>query len=484
MVNTIPATKLEIIRAHMSFFLPFGYDSRKTDLVITTLFDNGYSYFHIKNAEEFNSTYGNDITVSGEELEQYFLPYIERKLFPSTIKDEGFHRFTKVFAEPYTLSVRDSLIPFIVRSIDIILGPFGIAFINLRTELASDKTELSDVLDFMNHFRSLEPKLDENKGAQVLLPASEPKDSIHAFIFEHLCPFLSLYVLKDRNLTGYFGTLPYFDDDRMYATGFLFASTESLITEEHLFRVGNLNGRSPTGEPFIGSSNAGYIHKTVERTVHDRWAPHSYTVTTEHAFITITNQPTEQMQTSLAQYMGTHYYNFLLHYFYKIMLIRVAYEYSELVWNKDDEYVKSLTKLITLFSCWYYFKEISTRSEGKELAKMFRQSHNIENLFQEVNTTLHELYRNQESVAADRMNILLFTLTIFTVISGIYGMNLVISDWEEPFLWNTVFTYTFFEWISLLTALSGIGLSVFLVFTTVGNSFWKKWRMRKSNSHM
>jgi Mg2+ and Co2+ transporter CorA len=166
------------------------------------------------------------------------------------------------------------------------------------------------------------------------------------------------------------------------------------------------------------------------------------------------------------------------------MLIRVAYEYSELVWNKDDEYVKSLTKLITLFSSWYYFNEISTRSEGKELAKMFRQSYNIENLFKEVNTTLHELYRNQESVAADRMNLLLFTLTIFTVVSGIYGMNLVIPDWEQPFRWTTVMTYTFFEWISLLTALSGIGLSVFLVITTMGNLFWKKLRMKKSNSHM
>ncbi len=449
-----------------------------------TLFANGYSYFHIENAEEFNSTYGNDITVTGEELDQYFLPYIERKLFPSTLKNNGFHRFTKVVVETYTLSVRDSFIPFIVRSIDIILGPFGIAFINLRTELNSDSTDLSDVLDFMNHFRSVEPKLNENKGAAVLLPSSESKRSIHDFIFEILCPFLNLYVLKDTTSTGYFGTLPYFDDDRMYVTGFLFASKESTITEDQLFRIGNLNGRSPTGKPFIGSSNAGYIHRSLEHTVHDRWAPDSYTVTTEHAFVTITNQPPEQMQTSLTHYMGTHYYNFLLHYFYKIMLIRVAYEYSQLEWNKDDEYVKSLTKLITLFSSWYYFKEISTRSEGKELAKIFRQSYNIENLFNEVNSTLHELYRNQEGLAANRMNILLFTLTIFTVVSGIYGMNLVIPDWEKPFLWKTVLTYTFFEWISLLTALSGIGLSVFLVITTIGNSFWKKWRKKKSNSHM
>lgn len=190
------------------------------------------------------------------------------------------------------------------------------------------------------------------------------------------------------------------------------------------------------------------------------------------------------MSKELSHYLGTHYYNFLLHYFYKIMLLRVSFEYSQIEWKKDEEYVKSLIKFITLFSSGYYSQEVSTRSEGKELTQMFQQAFNIDGLFKEVNNTLHELYKSQENNASDKMNTLLFILTIFTVISGIYGMNLVIQDWESPSAWREVSTYTFFEWISLITALSGIGLSAYLVATTFGKMLVSKLRRKKSNSSM
>ena len=166
------------------------------------------------------------------------------------------------------------------------------------------------------------------------------------------------------------------------------------------------------------------------------------------------------------------------------MLLRVSFEYSRIEWKKDEEYVKSLIQFITLFSSGYYSQEVSTRSEGKELSHMFRKSFNIDCLFKEVNKTLHELYKSQENNASDKMNMLLFILTIFTVISGIYGMNLVIKDWESPSGWRQISTYTFFEWISLVTALSGIGLSAYLVITTFGKLMISKLRRKKSNSRM
>ena len=217
-------------------------------------------------------------------------------------------------------------------------------------------------------------------------------------------------------------------------------------------RMGTLDGKTPGGEKFISANNPEYIRRYLNHHLHDRWGTHSYTMVTEHAFITVTNGLPEDMYRELSQFMGTHYYNFLLHYFYKIMLLRISFEYSEITWEKDDEYVKSLIKLINLFSSWYYFQEVSTRSEGKELSKMFRDAFNIDDLFKEVNNTLHELYKSQENDASAKMNMLLFFLTVFTVVSGIYGMNLVIEDWKSPISWREVSTYTFFEWISLITA--------------------------------
>ena len=368
--------------------------------------------------------YGEEIVVNGKELEQYFLPYVENKIFPTSLKEHGFHRFTTPFTEEYNLKLRNNNMPFLIRSTDIILGPFGIAFLTVRVQLKSKETELSDVLDFMHHFRAVESKLKEEQGAVIISSESGSHLSVHELLFEHLCPFLKGFILHDEKLNGYFGAFPFFEDERMYATAFLFSKEGSQITQDQLYRMGTLDGRSPDGEAFISATNPEYIQRYLNQHLHDRWAPNSYTIVTENAYITATNVLPKDMSRELSQYMGTHYYNFLLHYFYKIMLLRISYEYSEIDWDKDDEYVKSLIKFITLFSSWYFFEEVSTRSEGKELSKMFRKSFNIDNLFKEANNTLHELYKSQENAASNRMNMLLFLPNRFHC--GIWNL------WNEP----------------------------------------------------
>jgi Mg2+ and Co2+ transporter CorA len=104
-------------------------------------------------------------------------------------------------------------------------------------------------------------------------------------------------------------------------------------------------------------------------------------------------------------------------------------------------------------------------------------------LFKEVNNTLNELYKSQENNASDRMNMLLFILTVFTVVSGIYGMNLVIKDWESPTGWKAFSSYTIFEWVSLITAVSGIVLSGLLIFSTVRKLVVNKIRKYRSDNH-
>ena len=336
----------------------------------------------------------------------------------------------------------------------------------------------------MHHFRAVESKLEEEQGAMIVSSEKDSHLSVHELLFEHLCPFWEEFIAHDEKLSGYYGSFPFFQDERMYVTAFMFSKEGSQITNDQLYRMGALDGRMPDGEAFISTSNPKYIDCYLSQHLHDRWAPNSYTIVTEHAYMTTTNLLPEEMSRELSQYMGTHYYNFILHYFYKIMLLRISYEYSEINWEKDDEYVKSLIKFITLFSSWYYFKEVSTRSEGNEMAKMFSQSFNIDTLFEEVNNTLQELYKSQENDATNRMNMLLFFLTVFTVVSGIYGMNLVIEDWGGPMSWSDISSYTFLEWVSLITAVIGIGLSIYLTITTFGKIILSKLRKRKSKTWM
>ncbi|NYF24075.1 hypothetical protein [Sporosarcina sp. JAI121] len=484
MNKSVSVTQLDILRSHMSFTLPLGYDNRRTDELMQTLKKNGYTYFQLGESSRDKRVYGEGITVEGKELEQYFLPHLGHKLFPAAITENGFHRFTTTIVERFEYNVGNTSLPFIIQSVDIVLAPFGIAFLTIRVQLDNVEAELSDVLGFLHHFRTVEPKLTEEKGMVISSPNNGNHLTVHNLLFERLFPFLKKFMLQNEKLNGYFGSLPYYEDERMYASAFLFSREGSLITEDQLYRMGALDGRLPNGEKFISANNPDYIRRSLDQSLHDRWAPNMYTVITEHAFITVTNSPPEDMSRQLSQFMGTHYYNFLLHYFYKIMLLRVSFEYSEIVWKKDDEYVKSLIKFITLFSSWYYFQEISTRSEGKEISRMFQRVFNIDDLFNDVSKTLQELYKSQENNASDRMNMLLFFLTIFTVISGIYGMNLVIQDWESPSGWKAISSYTVFEWISLVTALSGIGLSVYLVFTTFGKVLKNKLREKKSNSRL
>lgn len=476
--------KLNMSRSHMTFLLPFGFDQTKRRETIDSLKTNGYTYFRIDDSEmQERDTYGYDIEVVGNELEQYFYPYIEHKLFPGSPEKKGFHRYTALIQRDHIMQLRDEQHHFSIRSIDVILGPFGIAFLALRIDMADAAAEISDVLDFIQHFRAIEPNLKEDKGATIVIPKTGQTFSIHDYIFEYLCPFLNRTVLHESKLEGHFGSLPYFEDERMFVSSFLITETGADITEEHLFRVGNLNGRKPDGAPFISATNPDYIRRSLSESLHDRWAPHLYMIATEHGFSVISNRPTNELTNELSEFMGTHYYNLLLHYFYKIMLLRVSFEHSEIEWKKDEFYVKSLIKLITVFSSWYYFQEISTRSEGKELAELFRKTFHINALFNEVNTTLQELYKSQENGQASRLNMLLFILTIFTVISGIYGMNLVIKDWEAPSGWKKYSSYTVFEWISLITAVTGIGLSTYLILSTFGRMIIQRRRRNKLNMY-
>lgn len=483
MTDKIITSPLTINESHLSFILPLGYNNKRKSEFAKSLKRNGFSFFQLENDSMDDTIYGKGITVDHQELDQYFLPYVEHKLFPVTIEDKGFHRFTTSIMKTYDFNIRNNMFPFTILSADIILSPFGIVLLTIRVNLKQKELDLSDVLDFIHHFRALDSKLKEESGAEIVCPATDNHMSVHDLLFKELFPFLENFILHDEKLSGYFGSLPYFKDERMYATAYLFSEEDSIITDEQLYRMGSVDGKLTDESIFISANNPDYIKRNLKQTLHDRWAPHEYTIVTDHAFITVTNKLPENMEREISQYMGTHYYNLLLHYFYKIILLRVSFEYSKINWKKDEEYVKSLIKLITLFSSLYYYQEVSTRSEGNELSQQIRRSFAIDKLFNEVNKTLNELYKSQENKASDRMNMLLFILTVFTVISGIYGMNLVIEDWKSPTGWKAFSSYTIFEWIALITAASGIVLSSFLVFTTFRKLAISKIRENKSDNY-
>lgn len=86
----------------------------------------------------------------------------------------------------------------------------------------------------------------------------------------------------------------FFEDERMFSSGYLLCREGQAILDEHLFRLGQVDGRTPEGTPFISSTNPEYIADYVKHHTHQRWAPQSYIVTSAQAQITISNMSLEK----------------------------------------------------------------------------------------------------------------------------------------------------------------------------------------------
>lgn len=481
-MDKIEIQPLNITDAYMTYFFPFSFREKERKELMAQLEKNHYTFFTLDNEELQDKYYGENINISNEELDQFFLPFIEDKLFPPSIKNRGFLRYSKVIKDSFVYEVHDHTLNFIINSMDIVLCPFGIGIITIRVAMDQEQETLTNLLDCIDHFCVLEPKLPKDKGAKIHHDG-KVFNNTNELVFDYICLPLKPYIIHNDKLAGYYGSLPYFEDERMHTSVFLIADDKTEITKDQLFRLAHLDGKDIDGNAFISSSNPEYVNRYVDARIHDRWAPHTYTISSEHTQVTISNKKKEQLKQSVSQFMSVHYYNLMLHYYYKIILLKVSYEHSEVSWAKDKRYVEELIELISKFYSRYYFEEVSARTEGKELTQKLREVFRLQDLFDEVRQTVDDLYKAQNNQASKRRNSLLFMLTIFTVVSGIYGMNLVIEDWKGKTDWSKVPGYSFFEWISLITALAGIGLAIAIIgYTTCKGIYdrYRKWKRDKS----
>lgn len=477
-MESIEIRPLNVNGAYMTYLFPFSFREKERKKLMEQLEKHHFNFFTLDKEELQDKYYGENIKAVHEELDQFFLPFIEDKLFPTNTKNRGFLRYSKEIGESFTYAVNENNFNFIINSVDIILCPFGIGIITLRAAMDQKQETLTNIVDHVAHFRVLEPKLPFDKGSKIH-QKNRVFNTTNELVFDYLCMPIKPFIIHDEKLAGYYGSLPYFEDERMYCSLFLIADDQAEITEDQLFRLAHLDGKDINGNEFISTSNPNYMKRYVESRVHDRWAPNTYTISSEHTQVTLSVEEKEHLEHKVSQFMSVHYYNLMLHYYYKIILLKVSFEHSEVSWAKDKRYVEELIELIYKFYSRYYFEEVSARTEGKELTQKLREVFRLHDLFDEVKQTVDDLYRAQDNQTDKRNNSLLFMLTIFTVVSGIYGMNLVIEDWKGKTDWSKVPGYSFFEWISLITAVTGITLSVALIGYTASKHIYDRYRKWK-----
>ncbi|AZB43042.1 hypothetical protein CEF21_12420 [Bacillus sp. FJAT-42376] len=459
------------------FIFPFSLKPAGIKKMEGTLKSSGYEFFRLEAKELEGAFYGPGQTVSHDQMDQYFLPFIENLLFTEEPAQESLSRFSKSLHSKIRLLFGDEKRSFEVEilSADLFICPFQIGMISVRTRLADTNLKLSDVLHFQNQFRVLEPKIVKKKQLQVL-SKDGTYDSIQDYIFKEVAPCIVPYIQTGANKTSYFGSLPYFVDERMYVVSTL-VSAEEYVSNQHLFRSGQVNGYDPEGMPFISAYDPEYIDEYAKEHSYRRWAPQTQYIVSDHAFTCLTQRGTH-VPLIKSEMFGQHYYNLLLHFFYKMVLLKLSYQYSLLYRRNKTGEIEQLIQTITEFSGKYHFKEISSRTEGQELAVLMNKVFHISTLYDEVKKTLDSLFRNQEKISAKRNNYLLFILTTYTVISGIYGMNLVIEDWKGKIDWTIMARYSVFEYIAFCVAISGIlmgiGLGAGAIFSLSRNLIIRK----------
>lgn len=473
--------ELEVQNAYFTFIFPFNFRQLKRDELMKELEKSGFTLFDIENEQLQKQFYPDNITISHKELGQFFYPFIEDKLFPKRGSDRGFFRYSKEIGLEGVLQSPVTSTPFSLYSLDVWLCPANIGMIATRVEVKG-KREVSEAINFAHFFRVLEPQLEEEMGAAILVNG-KLHQTFYSLIKEHLLPFFEEYLVEYKEVVQYGGSVPFIEDERMYTTGLL-VTEGGEIDDTHLYRLGQMDGYGKDGRPFISATNAQYIRRYVEEHVLDRWAPHAYTITSNQAYIQITNEAQAKQLNSIETFFGTHYYTVIIYYFYKVILLKLSFEHSEIEWEQDKVVVDELIEEIMKFSSHYYFDEVTVRSEGREISMMLRKQFRITTQYREIKETLNELYRILEDQADERLNDLLFILTIFTVLSGIYGMNLVIEEWKGKIEWSKVMDYSFFEWISLVVALSGIGLSFLLVGHLAYRTITRKIKKRQRQKQM
>lgn len=470
---------VDVTQSYVTLMMPFAYHERKKFKLYEELKQEGYEFFTLDQLALQHRYYG-DITILHEELDQHFLPYVERRLFPKKEKPENFLRYSKAMDIAMNMSVHERTYAFHAMSVDVVLCPFQLGFLTIRLRV-DQSASLNEAIDFIHHMRILEPKLPDEKGMRIF-NEYRSFDSVSSMVFNVLCPILHDYVNHDAVRGGYFGSLPFFEDERMFAS--VYAEVDRDPSIEELYRLSQLDGLDRHGQDIVSAENKDYMKSYVAAHIGERFSPKITKLMTEHVYMSIVRPQADAAirQSAKSYFMSIEYYHLLLHYFYKVTLLKLAFQYSEISILRDQDYTEQLMEHIDQFSATYYFSEISSRSTGIELAERLKALFKINEQYDEVKSTLESLYRTQQNASEGRQNSLLFMLTIFTVISGIYGMNLVIDDWKDGFQLTEMTKYTLFEWISFFTAIIGILVSILVVVTSgyrKGEMLIRKWKRKK-----
>lgn len=446
------------------------------------LIRDGFTPFSLDQLEQEDEYYGETYSVSHRNMERYFMPYITEVLFPhnDSMDEDAFHRFSRKLNLDCEMQTKASRIPLTVLSVDVMLCPFDLGFITIRTRLEGEQKSFSEALEFARRFRVLENRSDSSAYTHVNC-GGQVYEEVEQFVFSVLAGSVLPYMDTDSNNEHYFETLPFFVDERMYVAAYYRLDSEESLDDNDCYRAVRLDGLDTDGNAYISSSNPDYIRNYCREHAYDRWAPDTYHLMNNHTFCCITKQADDARAVDLADKMfGEYYYGLMLNLFHKIVLLKLSNSYSHVKMDKNNVKIQTLIADITHFSAKHFALEFVAEMQGKEIFTRMRELFSNLELYEGVKETLEDLFQYQNHFSSRKQSLLLFVLTLYSVIGGIYGMNQVIDDLEGNIDWSKLGDYSPFEYFALFVTLSGLVVAFVLGFNVVTQ--WKQTRIRKKST--
>jgi len=447
-------------KALVQFIFPFSIVPGTEDDLIERLSQDGYVPFFLDRMEQEDAYYGEGYRVSHKRLERYFLPFTGQILFPHRQRSDAFRRYSRPLSWACVMECRHQRTPFRVHSVDVIVCPFAMGFLTVRVE-ADGGLEFSEALEFTARLRSLEDVSDKDDNARVHCDG-QVYEQVEDFLFHKLALGVLPFLDRTSREESYFETLPFFVDERMFIQAFYQFEPTETITRIDEYRAAQLDGFDDDGKPYVSANNIRFIRDYIERHGYHRWRPSTVYLANEHTFTCLTSRDGKDARDSANQMYGEYYYGLLLNLFHKLVLLKLSSRYSHVRMGKDSREVEELIRSITAFSAKYYFLELVSQAQGRDIFMLIRRVFGNDELLGEVKMTLTDLYKYQDREEAKSTNYLLMILTVYTVIGGIYGMNQVIEDLKHPIDWSKMLAYSPFEYLALFLTMTGIVVGIVL----------------------
>ncbi|MFZ7943516.1 hypothetical protein [Neobacillus sp. 19] len=430
----------QVTTALFQFIFPFSMKADTIPNLYRYLQDQYFTSYTLKDVQKETAYYGR-YRVSHREMKSFFLPLTNNFLFPPSHQQKGFQRFTKQLDMNGLLKTKHVTIPFQIHSLDLFICPYYLGFITIRTEMLD--MPFSQTIEFADRFRMLVQQTSAatvEYGGDVNLP-------INDFLYNYLFPGLPGFFDKDSS---------FLNTQNMYVQSLLTLNEGETIDIVDVYRTGRLCGINDAGNPYVNANNVDYISNYLKDHGCDRWAPTTYSIFEEECFSLITNDHPHEFSELAKQFYGPSYYAVLLNLFHKLVLLKIAAGYSAINLDQDKKEIEHLIYTINSFTSNYFFSVIPVLAEEQELFNNIRKSFDIDTLFTNTKDILFSLFKYEENTGKKRDTMLLLVLTLYTVICGIFSMNLFTHDLEGNIHWARLTSYNPFEYFAVFIVFSGI----------------------------